>query len=231
MFLGDGGEHRVFKDAEFAFGERPPRFGDDAFGAERVHLCCLLVEGVDFNLVGGRHDFVEDAKVDDAVGGEIAHADGADFARCLVFLQRAPGAVDVVEGLVQQHQVDVAAVEARKRTIKRGFGGFIAVVFHPDFAGDEDFFTRHAALFDALPDFGLVHVGLSGVDVAVACFDRLRHCLRGFCGRNLVDAEAEDGDLYAVVQGKGLHGDVPYKWSVNDLPFAARRRCSGGRQF
>ena len=136
-----------------------------------------------------------------------------------------------LKGLVQQHQVDIAAVKARERALQRGFGGFIAVVFHPDFAGDEDFFTRHAALFDALPDFGLVHVGLSGVDVAVACFDRLRHCLRGFCGRNLEDAEAEDGDLYAVVQGKGLHGGVPYKWSINDSPSAARRRCSGGRRF
>ena len=111
-----------------------------------------------------------------------------------------------LKGLVQQHQVDIAAVKARERALQRGFGGFIAVVFHPDFAGDEDFFTRYAALFDALPHFAFIGISLGGVNVAIACFDGLRHSLRGFCGRNLEDAEAEDGDFDAVVQGEGLHG-------------------------
>ena len=70
-----------------------------------------------------------------------------------------------LKGLVQQHQVDIAAVKARERALQRGFGGFIAVVFHPDFAGDEKFAARHAALFDALPHFAFIGISLGGVNV------------------------------------------------------------------
>ena len=209
VFLADGGEHGVLEDAELAFGKRSPGFGHDAFREQPLHLLGLLVEGVDLDLVHRGHDLVEQAHVQHTVGGEVAQADGADPAACLIFLQRAPCAVDIIERLVQQHQVDVAAVQPCQRAIKRGLGGFVTVVLDPDLAGDEKLLTRNAAVPDALSDLGLVHVRLGGVDVAVACLHGIDHSLRGLFRWNLEDTEAENGDFHAVVEFECLHGDSP----------------------
>ena len=54
---------------------------------------------------------------------------------------------------------------------------------------------------EGLPDLGLVAVGGGRVDVAVAGLERLRHGRGGLLRRDLEDAEAELGDLDAVVEG------------------------------
>ena len=108
VFFADGSKHGVLEDAVFALGKRCPRFHGNAFALQRGNLLVALVERVDFNLVCLRHDLVEYAQIHRTVRGEIAHADGADFACRLIAFQRTPCTVHIAVGLVNQHHVYIA---------------------------------------------------------------------------------------------------------------------------
>ena len=90
-----------------------------------------LVVDVGLDLVDRRCDFVVDDEVDEPVGEEVGHADGAHAALVQEFLHRPPGAVVVVEGLVDEVEVDVVQTEPGQRSSERGLGGVVAGVFHP----------------------------------------------------------------------------------------------------
>ena len=150
---------------------------------------------------------VEYAQIHRTVGREIAYADGADFACRLIAFQRTPCTVHIAVGLMNQHHVYIAQIQAGKRTFQRGGCGFFACVFHPHFGGYKQFFPRHAAAGNAAPHFAFVHISLRGVDVAVARSDGVDNGLLGLFGRNLVHAEAEYGDWDAVGQLDGCMGN------------------------
>ena len=61
--------------------------------------------------LGLRHHFIEQPQIHRAHGRKIAHADGADFAGCLIFFQRAPCAVAVAVRLMNQHHIDVIQIQ------------------------------------------------------------------------------------------------------------------------
>jgi hypothetical protein len=73
-------------------------------------------------------------------------------------------------------------------------------------------FSLDSATAQCLTDLSLVAVGGGGVDVAVAGGEGICDGLLGLLGGDLVDAEAEDRHLDAVVEGDCLH--VVSFWSV-----------------
>jgi hypothetical protein len=108
-------------------------------------------EGIDLDLVDRRLDLVEGHDVHQAVGLEVAEADSAQLAVAVSLFHRAPGAVHVAEGLVDQVEVEVVQLQALQRLVDRLLGAFVARVLHPQFAGDEQLIARDAAVPDALP--------------------------------------------------------------------------------
>jgi hypothetical protein len=121
-------------------------------------------------------------------------------------LDRPPRAVVVTEGLVDEIQVQVVEAEALQRRLERAPGAGFAGVLDPELGRDEKLLARDARGADRAADRFLVLVGRGGVDVPVAGGERLADGALGLLRRDLVDAEAEDRDLDAVVQGQP--GDV-----------------------
>lgn len=121
-------------------------------------------------------------------------------------LQRAPRAVNVAVGLMNEDEVDVIKVEPRERTFKRGSRRRFTGVFQPDFGGDEKFLAGNAASLYAAADFAFIHIRLRGVDVAVAGADGINNRLLGLRRRDLIHAKAQHGDFDAIDEGEGLYG-------------------------
>lgn len=89
---------------------------------------------------------------------------------------------------------------------RRIFRLLLAIVLNPDLRGHEKIFPGHAALPDGLAHGRLVLVGRGRVDQAVADGDGVRQAaLADVEIVDLVDAEAQNGHLDAVVEGHLLH--------------------------
>jgi hypothetical protein len=131
---------------------------------------------------------------------EVRHADGLGQALAVELLHRPPGAVVVAEGLMDQVEVDVVEAESLQRRLERPLGVALADVLDPEFGGDEQLAARDAAGGDGAADGLLVLVGGGGVNGPVAGGQRVADGLLGLLGGDLVDAEAEDGHLHAVVE-------------------------------
>ena len=117
VLMADGLEHGVGEEAVASFGKRPPRH--DA-AAESVHVLAgfgLLVEYVGLDLIHHRRNLDVARQVDEVVGIEVAHADGAQFAVLVGVLEGAVCAVAVAEGLVEEHQVDVVRAQAAQALV------------------------------------------------------------------------------------------------------------------
>ena len=102
---------------------------------------------------------------------------------------------------VDEEQVDLVEAERGHGPVEgaaRVVGLVEAVV---ELGGDVELVAGDAGGGDRLADALLVLVHLRGVDVAVADLERLGDDLGGVLRRDLEDAEAELGDLGAVVQG------------------------------
>ena len=99
-------QYRMPENIVFSFGKRRPGFDDHAFCLQGGDLLPPLVERIDFNLVCLRHDLIERPQIHGAIGGEIADANSANFARRLRFFQRTPTAVNIAVGLVNQYNRD-----------------------------------------------------------------------------------------------------------------------------
>jgi len=91
--------------------------------------------------------------------------DGADPALLEQALHGSPGAVVIVERLVDEVEVDVIEAEAVQRSLEGSLGGVVAGVLHPQLGGDEQVVAGDAALGDGAPDRLLVLIGGGGVDV------------------------------------------------------------------
>lgn len=111
VLLGDFDQRLVGEHAVFSFCEQCPCHVLRTILDQIIMRRPLLVEHMRFDLVHSRLHFNETGKIDIAVGIEIAHADGAQFAGFISLLHRAIGAVVVAEGLMDEHEVDVIGLK------------------------------------------------------------------------------------------------------------------------
>jgi hypothetical protein len=95
----------------------------------------------------------------------------------------------------------VVEAEPLKRRLERAPRVVLAGLLDPELGGHEQFAALDAATGDSSADGFLVLVGGGSVERAVAGGKCVRHRLLGLLGGDLVDAEAEDRHLHAVVQG------------------------------
>jgi hypothetical protein len=159
--------------------------------------------GVQLDLVHRRD---EAGLADDPVevrGGEVGHADRPRPPVVEHPLEPAPGVdVPVPRGQrpVDQVEVDVVRAQPQQALLQRADGLVPAVPVVGQLGGQEHVLAGQAGLGERLPDALLVAVHLRGVDVPVARVERLAHRLRGVLRRDLEDAEADLGDLDAVVE-------------------------------
>ncbi len=206
VFLANRTQQFVPEEIILSFGERPPRLHLHAILFQKSLRLNLLMKRVRLNLVDGRLHAVVDDEIHHAVGLEIGDTDSPDFARFVQFFQCAPRTENVAVGLVDKVQVEVVEAEAFE-----GFGeghlcAFVARILHPKLCGDEELFSGHSALSDCIAYCFFIHVGRGCVYQPVAGLDSIRDCALTRCRiRHLIDAEAEDGHFYAVVQHDCFH--------------------------
>ena len=165
----------------------------------------LLMERVGLHLVDHRRDLIERGKIRQTRRVKVAHADGAHLAFLVQLLQCAPGTVHIGERLMEQHQIQIIQSQPPQRTFNRFTGLRIAVMFDPHLGGDEQLTAVDAAVANALPDLGLVHIGLGGVDVSVSDLDGVGHASRRFVTGHLEDAETQLRHDHAIAQRYVFH--------------------------
>ena len=72
-------QHRIVENAMLTLGKRLSGFDNHAFCLQGFHLCLLLMERIDFNLVNLRHGLVEISRINGAIRREIADANGTNI--------------------------------------------------------------------------------------------------------------------------------------------------------
>ena len=103
---------------------------------------------------------------------------------------------------VNQHEVDIADIEARERFLDALLCRFIRLEISMELRRDIELLARHARAADALADFFLISIRPCRVDMAVSCRDGVHDSLRG--GRTVDEpcAEPDFRNARAVGQGK-----------------------------
>lgn len=99
-------------------------------------------------------------------------------------------------------KIDVVSIEILERRGEAFLDTFVPRVV--ELCGQEDLPTRHTTVFDALAHFLFVAVGQSGVDVAIAGFERHGDGVADLIGLRLPCPETDCGDLCTCVQGEEL---------------------------
>ena len=135
----------------------------------------LLVQGVGFHLVYHGANLHELAQVHQTVGEEVGDPNGPDLPSLVGLFHGPPGAIVVVEGLVDEQQVNVVGLEFPQGFLNGGPGLFLPGVGDPDLGGKEDVFPGQAGAFDGPAHALLVVVGLGGVDGPIAHLKGLPH--------------------------------------------------------
>src|SRR5262249_28272663 len=131
---------------------------------------------------------------------EVGNPDAAGTAVGLELLQRAPGG-DVVAVVlrgqwpVDQKQVDVVRIQFGQRLVEGPACVIGPVETVVELAGDVHLSAINACRLQAVGDALFVAVHLRGVDMAVADIQRGLDRVRGIGGRDLIDTEAQLGDL------------------------------------
>jgi hypothetical protein len=97
----------------------------------------------------------------------------------------------------------VVEAELFERGLERAASGLLAVILDPKLGRDKQLVACDPARGDRAADRLFVLVGGGGVERAVAGDERLADRLLGVRRRDLIDAEAEDRHLDAVVQRDG----------------------------
>ena len=192
-------QHGVGEEAVLALGEGTPRHDVAAVLLHIPLRLHLLVEDVGLHLVDGGLDLDVRLQVDEAVGEEVAHADGAHLALALGALHGAVRAVVVAEGLVDEQQVDVAGLQLAQALQDAGVGFLLARVAYPHLGHDEQLLARHATLPQGLAHALLVVVRLGGVYQPVACLDGVEHAPLTLRRVYLIHAVAQLRHLHAIV--------------------------------
>lgn len=164
----------------------------------------LLVQGVGFHLVYHGANLHELAQVHQTVGEEVGDPNGPDLPSLVGLFHGPPGAIVVVEGLVDEQQVNVVGLEFPQGFLNGGPGLFLPGVGDPDLGGKEDVFPGQAGAFDGPAHALLVVVGLGGVDGPIAHLKGLPHGGLAGGGVHLVYAIAQAGHFDAVGEGNGF---------------------------
>ena len=203
MRVRHGADHRVVEVR--ATSNRRPRLGHNVVLLVVRAQLRLGKPSVQLHLVqhrgdaGGLDNLVEHVRV------EVRHAHGLQLPHPLQLRE-------LLEGLhvgpvlrprpvhkVQVHEIQVQALER----LLVGLGHALLIVV-PQLRGHEQLFTGDVASLDGVVDrlahLDLVVVQRSGVDVAVAQLDRGSHDRFHLIARQLVRAQAEEGEIVAVVQ-------------------------------
>jgi hypothetical protein len=178
----DLAEGRVREQVVAALGERAPGLELDATLTHELLVVLALEEWVGLDLVDRRRDVVVVDEVDQPVGVEVGDPDRLDQPLLVQALHRAPGAVVVPEGLVDQVQVEVVEAESDQRPLEGSLGAVLAAVLDPQLGGDEQLVPTDAAGGDCPADGRFVPVRLGGVEVAVAAGEGVGGGLLGLVG-------------------------------------------------
>ena len=165
----------------------------------------LLLEYMGLHLVHSRRYFYKLAQIDEAVGVKVRNADGTHFAGLVGLLHGPIAAIVVVEGLVDQQQINIVGLELAQGLVNGGLGLFIASVGNPHFGGEEQLLPGYAALGNGLAHAFLVVVGLGRVNGAVTHADGVGYTAFALCRVYLIYTIAQLGHLYAVVQCDKFH--------------------------
>lgn len=104
---------------------------------------------------------------------------------------------------MDQVQVEVVGAELLQRRVKVGLDVLGAVRVVPQLGRDEDVLAGNAGVLDARSDLILVAVNEGSIDMLVASLEGLCDGLLDLSRLGLPGAEAELGDLDAVVTGGG----------------------------
>ena len=199
MLLSDKTQGRIEEEAVSAFCEGSPGLGHDPEILHHGEGVPLLAEGIDLDLIYHRTDLCMEREVHEAVGREVADANGLHEAVGEHFLEPPPGAVDVAHGLMDEVEVEVVEAEKFERALHRPFGAGFACILNPELARHEKILSRDAAIGQSAPDRGFVPVGRGRVDCAIArsegVIDRI---LAGSGVGDLVNPEEERRKFDAV---------------------------------
>jgi len=138
---------------------------------------------------------------------EVGHADAARLALVAQCHQGfdATGQVPVLGGPVDVEQVDLLGAQRPQAVFQRLAHGLGLKAVPPDFGGQVDLLTRHAAVAQGLADSGFVGVGSGGVDVPVTQLQRLVHGAGARVAGHWPGAQADAGQVEAVAGGEPLH--------------------------
>ena len=206
VFRGDEKQGFILEYIVLSLCKRRPGFNHHAVFLQEFLRINLLLERVDFDLIDRRRDLVMNHQVHDAIRLKVGNPDRSDFALLVQFLHRAPLTIHIAEGLMNQIQVNVIQLQALQGIFKGFSCALVALALNPKFGRDEQFFSGHAAAFDAFANRFFVHVRSGRIDVGIANFNRIDHAsfAFGWIG-DLKNAEAKNGDFNAIVQFYSLH--------------------------
>ena len=160
---------------------------------------------VQLDLVDGGNDVRLRQQRLEVFGQEVADADRPHLAVGEQRLERLVGRDRVVSNAVGSGWCRISrsicsTPSLRGALLERVERLVVAVVADPDLRLDEDVAAVEAGAADRLADLALVAVGGGRVDVAVADRERRLDRAARLVGRRLEDAEADGGQLDAVVQ-------------------------------
>ena len=109
-----------------------------------VLLCFgLLMEGVNLHLIHHGPDTGKGGNVDHPVQIEIGNTNGTDIPGFIQVLQCPVGTVIIGKGLVQKHQIQIIGPQLPHGFQYRCLCLLVAVMFDPDFGGQEYFLPEN----------------------------------------------------------------------------------------
>ena len=106
---------------------------------------------------------------------------------------------------MDEHQVDVIAAQLAQGFVDGRGGLFLAGVGNPHLGGDEHLVAAQAAVAQGLTHAFLVAVGLGRINQAIAHGKGVAHAAARLRRVHLVNAVAQHGHFYAVVQRCKFH--------------------------
>ena len=196
--VGDLLQHRVRQNLAVGHGIIGGDRHTEALG--RLYDGRLVEIGMIFDLVGDERQFAQRCRLAHQRLIEVRDADMAHLPCLGHLVQRADllGKRHCSVRPMKKQEIDVIGLQLLQAFIDRSDKSVAAIVFDPDFCGQEQIRAGDAGVPDAIADFGLVAVDLGGVDVAIAIAKHMGHHAFGVRPRHAEGAETESGDGCAV---------------------------------
>ena len=144
MLLRDFHENGVREEPVMPLRERSPRLMRDAFFREERPGFLHLAPGVRFHLVHGGLHVVMKEEVEKPVIRETRDPDRADAAFFIKPLHRAPRAVHIAVGLMDQPEVQLIEPELLHRGVERAERVVVPVVLRPKLRRHEEVASRNS---------------------------------------------------------------------------------------